>query len=158
MEIPIYRLSHKIYPIFGEKNSGDRGLNRFPITFEQITPPLEDDVQYHEIVFRVSNPNGLMEPTYYNDVKIISTRNTRILAVPCEAVHKNGDNFFVYTLDEEDRLAKREVSIGFKDDLFTEVTDGIEQGTLVVLADEKDYAADTKVRIKENEFGADLSK
>lgn len=158
LEIPIYRLSHKIYPIFGEKNSSDRGLNRFPITFEQITPPLEDDVQYHEIVFRVSNPNGLMEPTYYNDVKIISTRDTRILAVPCEAVHKNGDNFFVYTLDEEDRLAKREVSVGFTDDLFTEITDGIEQGTLVVLADEKDYTADTKVRIKENEFGADLSK
>lgn len=61
-------------------------------------------------------------------------------------------------LDEEDRLAKREVSIGFTDGVFTEVTDGIEQGTLVVLADENDYAADTKVRIKENEFGADLSK
>ena len=158
LEIPSYRLTHKIYPISGEKTPEGFAMNRFPIAFDRITPALESNASYHEVVFRVKNSTGLMEPTYYNDVKIVSVEETKVLAVPCAAIHRNGEKFFVYTLDDSDCLTKREISIGCSDDAVTEITSGLEQGTLIILTEPNEYREGTKVRVKEHEFGANLSR
>ncbi len=151
LEIPMHRLMHRVYPI-GEAAETEKGLrmNQFFARIESVTPDLSSGAGYHEVIWHVLNPAWIMEPTYYNGISFYSLEETRVLAVPCEAIHKSpeGGGFFVYVLDEEERLVRRSVKVGIEDETFTEITEGISKGDIVILQNPIGYTEGMRVRIK----------
>lgn len=155
LEIQPHRLTHKAYPL-GEASLPrmELKLNQFYMTLHQAIPPAGSDTDFHEVVWKVENPTGILEPTYYDDVKIMSTDTIRKLAIPNRAVHKDAKTgqIYVYTLNEESRLVRREITCGIEGDGLTEVVSGLAEGDPVVVADPSVYTDGMKVGAKEYEF------
>ena len=95
-----------------------------------------------------------MEPTYYDGVKIMSLDTTLKLTIPNRAVHKDAKtgDVFVYTLDADSRLVRREITCGVEGDGLTEIVSGLSEGEPVVVADPSVYTEGMKVGAKEYEF------
>ena len=155
MEIQPHRLTNKAYPI-GETSlpKTTLKLNQFYMNITSVVPDPDADTDFHEVVWRVENPTGVLEPTYYDSVRIMSKNTIRKLAVPDKAVHKDAKtgNDYVYTLSDESRLVRRDITCGIEGDGLTEIVSGLSEGEPVVVADPSVYTEGMKVGAKEYEF------
>ena len=155
MEIQPHRLTNKAYP-FGETSlpKTTLKLNQFYMNITSVVPDPDADTDFHEVTWHVENPTGILEPTYYDSVRIMSKNTIRKLAVPDKAVHKDAKtgNDYVYTLSDESRLVRREITCGIKGDGLTEIVSGLSEGEPVVVADPSVYTEGMKVGAKEYEF------
>ena len=155
LEIQPHRLTNKAYP-FGETSlpKTTLKLNQFYMSITSVVPDPDADTDFHEVVWRVENPTGVLEPTYYDSVRIMSMDTIRKLAIPSRAVQKDvkTGNHFVYTLSDESRLVRREITCGIEGDGLTEIVSGLSEGEPVVVADPSVYTEGMKVGAKEYEF------
>ncbi|MBP3690205.1 MAG: efflux RND transporter periplasmic adaptor subunit [Schwartzia sp.] len=155
MEIQPHRLTNKAYP-FGETSlpKTTLKLNQFYMSIVSVVPDPDADTDFHEVTWHVENPTGILEPTYYDSVRIMSKNTIRKLAVPDKAVHKDAKtgNDYVYTLSDESRLVRREITCGIEGDGLTEIVSGLSEGEPVVVADPSVYTEGMKVGAKEYEF------
>ncbi|MBO5514594.1 MAG: efflux RND transporter periplasmic adaptor subunit [Schwartzia sp.] len=155
MEIQPHRLTNKAYP-FGETSlpKTTLKLNQFYMSIVSVVPDPDADTDFHEVTWHVENPTGILEPTYYDSVRIMSKNTIRKLAVPDKAVHKDAKtgNDYVYTLSDESRLVWREITCGIEGDGLTEIVSGLSEGEPVVVADPSVYTEGMKVGAKEYEF------
>ena len=155
LEIQPHRLTHKAYPV-GEMSmpKSTLKLNQFYMTLVRATPDAAADTDFHEVVWQVENPTGILEPTYYDGVKIMSMDTIRKLAVPSRAVHKDAKTgeHFVFTLSDASRLVRRTVTCGIEGDGLTEIVSGLSEGEPAVVADPSAYTEGMKVGAKEYEF------
>jgi hypothetical protein len=87
-------------------------------------------------------------------VIIISKNSVRKLAFPYNAVHKDAKtgNNYVYTLSDESRLVRREITCGIEGDGLMEIVSGLAEGEPGVVADPSVYTEGMKVGAKEYEF------
>ena len=155
LEIQPHRLTNKAYP-FGETSlpKTTLKLNQFYMELVSVVPDANADTDFHEVVWRVENPTSVLEPTYYDSVRIMSMDTIRKLAIPSRAVQKDvkTGNHFVYTLSDESRLVRREITCGIEGDGLTEIVSGLSEGEPVVVADPSVYTEGMKVGAKEYEF------
>ena len=155
LEIQPHRLTNKAYP-FGETSlpKTTLKLNQFYMELVSVVPDANADTDFHEVVWRVENPTSILEPTYYDSVRIMSMDTIRKLAIPSRAVQKDvkTGNHFVYTLSDESRLVRREITCGIEGDGLTEIVSGLSEGEPVVVADPSVYTEGMKVGAKEYEF------
>ena len=155
LEIQPHRLTHKAYPV-GEMSTPESALklNQFYMALAGTTPDAAADTDFHEVIWQVENPTGILEPTYYDGVKIMSMDTVRKLAVPSRAVHKDAKTGerFVFTLSGESRLVRRAVTCGIKGDGLTEIVSGLSEGEPAVVADPSAYTEGMKVGAKEYGF------
>jgi len=155
LEIQPHRLTNKAYP-FGETSlpKTTLKLNQFYMELVSVVPDANADTDFHEVVWRVENPTSVLEPTYYDSVRIMSMNTIRKLAIPSRAVQKDvkTGNHFVYTLSDESRLVRREITCGIEGDGLTEIVSGLSEGEPVVVADPSVYTEGMKVGAKEYEF------
>ena len=155
LEIQPYRLTHKAYP-FGEMSIPNSALklNQFYMSLLHVVPETNTDADLHEVIWQVENPTGILEPTYYGDVKIVSMDTVSKLAIPRQSIHKDAKTggTFVYTLDEDSRLVRRTITCGIEGYDLIEVVSGLSAGDPVVVADPSVYTEGMKVGAKEYEF------
>lgn len=155
LEIQPHRLTNKAYP-FGETSlpKTTLKLNQFYMELVSVVPDANADTDFHEVVWRVENPTSVLEPTYYDSVRIMSMDTIRKLAIPSRAVQKDvkTGNHFVYTLSDESRLVRREITCGIEGDGLTEIVSGLSEDEPVVVADPSVYTEGMKVGAKEYEF------
>lgn len=155
LEIQPHRLTNKAYP-FGESSlpKTTLKLNQFYMELVSVVPDANADTDFHEVMWRVENPTGVLEPTYYDSVRIMSMNTIRKLAVPDKAIQRDAKtgNYFVYTLSDESRLVRRDITCGIEGDGLTEIISGLSEGEPVVVADPSIYAEGMKVGAKEYEF------
>ncbi|MBR5162754.1 MAG: efflux RND transporter periplasmic adaptor subunit, partial [Schwartzia sp.] len=137
LEVQPHRLVHKAYPISNiMPRTTTVKLNQFLLSVARTIPDVNSETDFHEITWRVENPTGILEPTYYDDVKIMSQNTVRVLAVPSRAIHRDAQGVsFVFTLDGDSRLARRTVTCGIEGDGLTEIASGLSQGESVVVAE-----------------------
>ncbi|MBQ7516298.1 MAG: efflux RND transporter periplasmic adaptor subunit [Schwartzia sp.] len=154
VQIPTHRLTHKAYPFDKQRLPSDLKLNQFAMKLQHIYPSADSQSDYHQVLWEVENPGGIMEPTYYDKVEVLSRKTIRALAVPLACVHgmeKDG-KASVFTLDNESRLARQTVTCGISDENMVEITGGLREGDLVVVATPADYTEGMKVEAREYEF------
>ena len=154
LDVQPHRLMHKAYPLNETMPKSDLKLNQFHMTLSQIIPDISVKSAFYDVVWQVENPTGILEPTYYEDVKIISKETMRKLVVPNHAIHRDAKtgNSFVFSLDEDSKLVQRTVTCGVSGGDVTEITEGLSEGEPVVVADPSIYSAGMKVGAKEYEF------
>lgn len=161
MEIQPHRLTHRAYPISATPSrEGALAINQFLVTVDRISPAMSSDANYHEVFWHVSNPSWIMEPTYYNNVKIFSVEMSSLFGVPLRAVHQAEDDSgsFVYGLDEEERLVRRPVMTGVTDGDFIEISEGLAPGDIVITDNPVGYTEGMKVKTHEEPLGDGRAK
>ncbi|MGA2668325.1 MAG: efflux RND transporter periplasmic adaptor subunit [Ignavibacteria bacterium] len=96
-----------------------------------VNPVINPDTRTLEVRIDVANRGYKLKPDMYVKVKI-NTYVSNSLAVPKNAVIRNGDRDIVYVEKEKGVYVPREVTIGYEQDGYYAVTSGLKEGETVV--------------------------
>jgi cobalt-zinc-cadmium efflux system membrane fusion protein len=80
---------------------------------------------------QLANPQGLLKPNMFARASIILRRNDAALTIPNGAIIEANGEKFVF-VREGGKYHRVEISIGAKDDEYSEITDGLVPGDEVV--------------------------
>jgi membrane fusion protein (multidrug efflux system) len=92
-------------------------------------------------------PEGT-RPGDFAEVRIVTDRHPDALLVPSRALFEEQGEDILYVV-EDGKAARRVVTTGFVDGDFTEVTDGVQQGALVVVKGQRQLRDGGEVEILE---------
>ncbi len=95
---------------------------------------IQDNVVYYLTSISVDNREGKLMPDMTANVLIFLDQRRGVLTVPSKAVQREGQRKFVLVLDKglPDR---RYVDVGWKDQSYTQILDGLREGDLVIVGD-----------------------
>lgn len=93
----------------------------------------------------VENPDNMLKPEMYAEIKIKITLGSR-LAVPQNAVVNTGARKLVFVDKGEEGFEPREVRTGFEGDAYTEILSGVRAGETVVTS--ANFLIDSEARLK----------
>ena len=102
------------------------------------------------VYVQIANPQNQLRSGMFAEAQLILKTKTGVLALPQNAIRKDGNGTYVYVV-EGGVLARKAVTIGMSgrtsDDYMTEVLSGIDFGTQVVGTDMGSLQPGTHVRI-----------
>ena len=102
------------------------------------------------VYVQIANPQNQLRSGMFAEAQLILKTKTGVLALPQNAIRKDGNGTYVYVI-EGGVLARKPVTIGMSgrtsDDYMTEVLSGIDFGTQVVGTDMGSLRPGTHVRI-----------
>lgn len=89
---------------------------------------------YYYANMLIDNPNRSLRigMTTENNIHISGVKN--VLAVPNMALKAKGKDYVVQVLNEENQPIERQVKIGVKNDVHTEILEGLQEGDNVILS------------------------
>ena len=138
LEVRPETLVQRAYPYFGaERKKSGLKQNQFLITVTSITPEYNDENMAKKVIWKFVEGGEILEPTMYQNTRLIRGNSEEMLSVPIEAVndfYNNHDNY-VFTIDENNCLVKRFVETGVFDETYVEIKSGLTEGELVVVSD-----------------------
>lgn len=129
-----------------EYNAGNLGnAQTFPVFVREIIPNLNQSAAMRKIVFEIDNSAGILEQQTYNGVELIRTQKHKALTIPISALSENRK--YVFVVDAENTLEKREVKVGADDGKFVEILSGLGEGETVVTSATKGLEDKMKVSV-----------
>jgi hypothetical protein len=105
------------------------------------------------IMARVTNTNGRLRPGMSADVTAVLRERANAVTVPDEAVFAEGEQFFVYSVKEDNTVARTAVTLGTRMAGAVEVLAGLEPGTRVVRAGHQKLFEGAKVMPVDSQQG-----
>ncbi len=115
------------------------------------------------IEISVDNPDGILKPGYNLDLEIITADKSDVLVIPTASVAKDSesDEYYVFTVGNDQKIKKTLVNIGIYGDTSTEITGGLSEGDEVistVSSEMKDGMAVMEAMALSNGSSSDRSK
>lgn len=95
---------------------------------------IQQNVVYYDVVVAISDTEGLLRPDMTATVTIYADRRDNVITVPNRAIQREQGKKYVYT-PEDDLIKKREVKIGFRDNNYTEITEGLKEGDTIIVGE-----------------------
>jgi RND family efflux transporter MFP subunit len=83
----------------------------------------------------IPNPNHQLVPGAYAEAVLTLNQNGNVLAIPLQAINRNGTETGVYVVDPDGRVEDRPIALGAETANYAEVTSGLKNGELVVISD-----------------------
>lgn len=120
----------------------------FKGTVKAISPIVNPEDKTCKVIIYVANPGEEIKPGMHVDVEIASNIYENRLLIPQEAVLVRGGRRMAFVV--ENGLAKwRYIQVGFENEDFVEVLEGIEEGEQVITEGHLTLAHDAKVNVIE---------
>lgn len=92
-----------------------------------IDPNLDPQSRTVKVWIQLANPQGLLKPNMFARANVVLKRNEAALTIPNGAIIEANGEKFVF-VREGDKFKRVEITIGAKDDDYSEVTDGLVPG------------------------------
>ncbi|MEZ5844118.1 MAG: efflux RND transporter periplasmic adaptor subunit [Hyphomicrobiaceae bacterium] len=102
-------------------------------TVDYIYPTIDPKTRTGQVRLVLDNPDGKIRPGSYADITFEIGTKSRV-AVPSEAILKNGDGRFVVVSLGQGRFEPRRVETGLVSGRWTEISRGIKTGESVVVS------------------------
>lgn len=96
-----------------------------------IDPNLDPLNRTVKVWIQLANPQGLLKPNMFARASVILRRNGAALTIPNSAIIEANGEKFVFVRDGN-KYNRVEISLGAKDDEYSEITDGLVPGDEVV--------------------------
>lgn len=93
---------------------------------------IQDNVVYYITSVSVDNREGKLMPDMTSNVLIFLDQRKGVITVPNKAVQREGQKKYVMVL-EKGMPDKRYVDVGWKDQSYTEILNGLREGDLVIM-------------------------
>lgn len=104
----------------------------FTGTVRTVGRTVDPDKRTVHLWIEVANPEGRLLPEMFADVTLVTQVATEALAVPLQAVMREGAEQFVF-VENGDVYVKQNVVLGLRDDRFVEIRDGLFPGDRIVV-------------------------
>jgi membrane fusion protein, multidrug efflux system len=104
-------------------------------TIQNIFPSADENSRLFtvEVTLRAEQQDQVIRPGYLARVSMDAERRPNVLAIPSEALlASERDERFVYIINDENRLERRDVVTGIERRNWTEILEGLEVGEKVV--------------------------
>lgn len=105
----------------------------FKGTVTYISPIIDRASQTGDIEIEVPNPDHKLKPGMFTRVTLRVSERTSVVVIPADALLKEGDGAFVYTVNDG-AAHRRKVTTGVSDGLRTEILSGLASGESLVVA------------------------
>jgi Cu(I)/Ag(I) efflux system membrane fusion protein len=117
----------------------------FEVKVDYVYPYLEGMTRTGRIRLTLNNPDGVLKPDMYAEVKLKADLGRRVV-VPEEAVLFAGESRIVFEDFGSGRLAPRRVRTGLRSEGYIEILDGLEPGDKVVTSGNFLIASETRLK------------
>jgi RND family efflux transporter MFP subunit len=107
-------------------------VSRFAEDLNQETRTMHTEVD-------VPNKNGSIVAGMYAEVNLTLERKAAVLAVPIQAVTRNGDQASVLVVNAQDRIEERKVQLGLEGANQVEVVSGLAPNERVVVGSRSEF-------------------
>jgi RND family efflux transporter MFP subunit len=87
----------------------------------------------------VQNPDLILSPGMYAETSIQLQQKKNALTVPSQAVVQNGDQVYVLVVNKQNRVEKRNVTLGIQTANRSELTGGVQEGDSIIAAGQANY-------------------
>lgn len=126
---------------------------RFEGTITAIEPGIDTGTRNARVQATVDNPEGILRPGMFAQVRTVLPRREGVLTLPRTAVTYNtyGDSVFVIEEEDGEQVAqRRQIQTGEVRDGRVEVVSGLEEGETVVRAGHQKLRNGQRVRIDDS--------
>ena len=96
-----------------------------------VSPILDSVTKTLEVRADIPNSDFSIKPNMYAEM-FVNVGTAQVLAMPNDAVEKYGDYYFVYVKVKPHTYEERKVTIGKKNEQYSEILSGVKQGEEVV--------------------------
>jgi RND family efflux transporter MFP subunit len=128
--------------VSGENRTFDGKIVRFTDQIDMTTRTMHTEVD-------VPNPQYVLVPGMYASVKIPLHSASNVLTVPVQAVQiTNPEKGIVLLVGPDDRLVRREVSVGLQSATAVEITSGLQENETVIFGSLDQYRPGQRVTAK----------
>lgn len=129
-------------------------IEGLPQAFEgkvvRINPATQSGSRSVPIYVQLDNPKDLLRAGMFAEAQLVLTSKSSVLALPQNAVRKDGNGTYVYLIEGE-RLARKSVTTGMSGrsggDYMTEILSGLDFGAKVIATDMGNLQPGAPVRI-----------
>jgi Cu(I)/Ag(I) efflux system membrane fusion protein len=115
-------------------------------TLKYIYPYAESQTRTIKVRMEVDNPDLLLKPDMFAEVSLDASAVTDAVAVPSEAIVRSGLREQIFVQREPGKFEPREVSLGVSSEGWTQITEGVEPGELVVVSAQFLIDSESKLR------------
>ena len=131
--VPTVRLGSTVTVRVPSLNRNFEGkVSRFAEDLNQETRTMHTEVD-------VPNKNGSIVAGMYAEVNLTLARKNSVLAVPIQAVTRNGDQASVLVVNSQDRIEERKVQLGLEGANQVEVVSGLSPNERVVVGSRSEF-------------------
>jgi multidrug efflux system membrane fusion protein len=133
-ELPAVRDAMKagMPPVVATTQDGSTVLSRGQLV--TINNQIDQQTGTIELKAQFDNADNKLWPGQFANGRLQLGVARGALTVPSAAVQHGPDGLYVYALNADGTVAKRDVKVGYQDEATTIVTDGVQQGETVILA------------------------
>ena len=97
----------------------------------------------------MDNP-GLLKPGNIVDSKILYLDEQNVIKLPYTSVINENDKYYVYIVDKENKVKRKEVVVGETDNNFYHIKSGIEIGETVIKEADMNLKDGDKIKISDS--------
>jgi Cu(I)/Ag(I) efflux system membrane fusion protein len=115
-------------------------------TLSYIYPYAESRTRTIKVRMEFDNRELLLKPNMFADITIDASAVTDAIAVPSEAIVRSGVREQVFVQRAPGKFEPRDVSLGVSSEGWTQITEGIEPGELVVVSAQFLIDSESKLR------------
>jgi membrane fusion protein, copper/silver efflux system len=112
-----------------------------------IYPYSEAKTRTTKVRLVFENPDLLLRPDMFSEVKILSDTRKNSIVVPSEAIVRSGGNPQIFVVREPGKFEPRVVTLGVESDGRIEVVDGVREGEEVVTSAQ--FLVDSESKLRE---------
>jgi RND family efflux transporter MFP subunit len=140
--VPMVRLGSTVTVHVSSLNRDFEGkVSRFSDSVNQETRTMHTEVD-------VPNKNGSIVEGMYAEVNLTLAKKEGVLAVPVQAVTRNGSDATVLVVNSQDRIEERRVQLGMEGANEVEIVSGLSPRERVVVGSRSEFRAGDKVAPK----------
>ena len=104
----------------------------FTSSIKMISPTVDSESGTIKVTLEITRHRNLLRPGMFGTVHIATDTRPSALVIPKRAIVRERDEDRVFVVDSENRVQKRAVTIGFREDNDLEVSSGLSEGEAVV--------------------------
>ncbi len=98
-----------------------------------VDDSVSQDTDTIELRASFANPDGILLPGQFVTVDLTGSGSPKVLTVPRNAVQFDKQGYFVFSVDDQGKVHRRNVKIGTQTATRTQVTSGLAEGDRVVV-------------------------
>ena len=128
-------------------STGNLGEDQvFSAMVTRITPGLGEPATVRQVIWKVDNRVGLLEPGAYRKLRLYAGTPHKCLAVPVAAFTDESHDR-VAVMEADGRLGFRDVKTGVTDGHYIEIISGLQAGDIVITSDTAGVTAGTEIEL-----------
>lgn len=119
----------------------------FEGTITHISPAANSQTLLYPVEIYMDNPNHTIKPGMFATLKLVVAQKEHTISVPLNAVIQEGNEKYVYIVDDTQTSRKVAVETGLQNDTHIQITKGIELGQQVIVTGQDFVSDGTSVNI-----------